>query len=706
MRGPALLLALLCTACGERQSAPPSPSSAWFEPRTTSPELSALREVRVLARVSPADFEFESGVVEDGRWHPAGADPVIFKIPCQLELSEVQRVAFALVAPEDLRWQAALLSGGRAVVVLPVNDARQAEGGLVVDVPAQADGPVDELVVSFARPTQELSLGEVSFLQQSVAARVPAPGDGVVEVTSDLTMRRAAGLFASAPLRGGVQLAGEGETFSLHLACPGAHAARVRVELSAAGVQQHQEFEVPPGGAWTAVNMELASLAAGELHLELSLLEGDPCAVSVPVVFKREPTAPLVLLITSDTHRGDHMGHVELGVEVETPTLDALAARGVSFVEARSATNITNPSHIALLTGVHPFEHGIVDNVTPLAERAQTLAEVFAAAGWRTAAVVSASHLSPERSGLGQGFEVFAAPPVNGAEGFDAVSRLQQLLPELAGRPTFLWLHLFDAHAPYRPPARWLERYTASGRDPYDETLPEPPRRIPWARGVRDLSYLVNLYRGEVSSLDERLAALLERPELAGAWIAFTSDHGEHLGVDNGVFDHQTLELGNVHVPLVVAGPGVPCGVRSEAVVSNLDLGRTLLDLAGEWQADFPGHNLLASEEPAGDARFAYSRYGQAVSVEREGWLLIRQLLDQGASGQAAGEEQLFDLKHDRACQHDLLAEEPQRARALRAQLDEFLTETRPRHWASEREPSASELLELEALGYAGAEEE
>ena len=79
------------------------------------------------------------------------------------------------------------------------------------------------------------------------------------------------------------------------------------------------------------------------------------------------------------------------GVDIDTPNLDRLTAESVFFEDCFSSTNITNPSHVALLTGVHPRDTGVVDNVTPLAQLAPTLAEAFSDAGWTTLALGAAS---------------------------------------------------------------------------------------------------------------------------------------------------------------------------------------------------------------------------------------------------------------------------------------------------------------------------
>ena len=164
-------------------------------------------------------------------------------------------------------------------------------------------------------------------------------------------------------------------------------------------------------------------------------------------------------------------------------------------------------------------------------------------------------------------------------------------------------------------------------------------------------------------------------------------------------------------VTLVLAGPGVPAGVRCSAPVTHEHLGRTLLDLAGLTHVEFPGTNLLRALEQAPAApRFALSRYGQSVSVEEDGWLLVRHLVDQTDNPPpldfAAGTEGLFELATDPSCAQDRSAEQPERAARLRAKLDGFLAATRDLGWAEGSDPGAAALAELKALGYGGGAED
>ena len=132
-----------------------------------------------------------------------------------------------------------------------------------------------------------------------------------------------------------------------------------------------------------------------------------------------------------------------------TPTLDRLAARGVLFEDCVSSANVTLPSHAALMTGTSPRDTGVVNNADFLGDDPVTLAERFRDAGWVTYAAVSAGGLLDDRSGLGQGFDRMAESGWRSLSARDRVPLLEDWLDEATEKPIFVWLHVFDAHAPY-----------------------------------------------------------------------------------------------------------------------------------------------------------------------------------------------------------------------------------------------------------------
>ncbi|HTE06498.1 MAG TPA: sulfatase-like hydrolase/transferase, partial [Planctomycetota bacterium] len=398
------------------------------------------------------------------------------------------------------------------------------------------------------------------------------------------------------------------------------------------------ESSVDEPSRWHAGRLALGALAGRQVVVSFRCSADDGgeagCVVAEAALCRpdaRGGRRPDVLLITSDTHRGDHLGTAHSGVALDTPALDALAARGVLFTDAFSSANVTNPSHMALMTGTSPRDIGILENVTALSDAAPTLAEAFRDAGYATWAVLSTEHLGPRGSGLGQGFDRASWPPHVPRRSGESVDVVERWLPERDGRPLFLWLHVFDAHWKYEPPPGFDRRYYPAGKDPDDPSL--PPTGL--AAGVlppdmdrlRDLDFPRAQYRAEISSLDHELARLLEHSPLRDALTVFVGDHGECLGQHGIWFNHDGLYPDTLHVPLILAPPSAATGggMRVTVPVCHLDVGRTLLDLAGLRETAFPGRDLPLSEAPVPDAppRFALGAGGLCASVTWRGQHLI-----------------------------------------------------------------------------------
>jgi choline-sulfatase len=393
---------------------------------------------------------------------------------------------------------------------------------------------------------------------------------------------------------------------------------------------------------------------------------------------------PSVVLLTLDTTRADALGAYG-GKVARTPALDALAARGTRWTGAVSPVPLTLPAHVSLLTGLVPPEHGIHDNGTAvLPKEVPTLAAAFAARGYATAAFV-ASRVLDRRFGLDRGFQVYddkapaeqigeyGYPERNARQMTDAA--LEWLAKRPAGKPFFLWVHYYDPHAPYNPP----------------DVDPRAPAG--------------QLYAGEVAYMDREIGRLLAA--LPGgaerSLIAAVGDHGESLGEHgertHGVFVyHSTL-----HVPLIVAGPGVPRGKAVAEAAPTLRLASTLLRLAGAGppQTSPFGEPLpaigSAGGKPAGtiysESRFALTAYGwsplEAVFDGR--WKLI-----------VAPRPELYDLGSDpgesRNLLQDRLNDRREEARRLKTALQAAQRSFKPRK-AEAADPELARSLQ--SLGYA-----
>ncbi len=393
---------------------------------------------------------------------------------------------------------------------------------------------------------------------------------------------------------------------------------------------------------------------------------------------------PNLVLLTLDTTRADHLGAWGWP-HARTPHLDALAARGVRFVRCDTAAPITLPSHSTLLTGLFPPRHGVRDNGTFVLDRkVTTVAETLAAAGYDTAAVVSAVVLA-RRHGLDQGFRSYddelgpadatgmveseRTAEVTTTAALAALTRLQA--------PFFLWVHYFDPHEEYRPPAAFADRATGPHR----------------------------LYDGEIAFIDSEVGRLLARLP-AETVVVVVGDHGEMLG-DHGELTHGlTLGPGARRVPLMLAGPGLPGGVRRDCLVRTADVAPTLLALAGAAvPAGLDGRSLLSLARDGGPCeRSSYAESFLPFFAYK--WYPLRAISDGGSLYLAAPRPSLFDLERDPAEVQDLAPSSPKRMEVWGRRLDELLAALGERlnvTLQADDVISEEQRRQLQALGYVGA---
>jgi arylsulfatase A-like enzyme len=311
---------------------------------------------------------------------------------------------------------------------------------------------------------------------------------------------------------------------------------------------------------------------------------------------------PDVLLITVDTLRADHVG--AYGAELaRTPVMDALAAEGSLFENASSPLPETRPSHFTLFTSRYPRDHGVLSNLAFPRQGLVALPALYGAAGYSTAAFVGCG-LFDERARVTFGFDLLDAPEAPQRRADAVVPRAVAWLERVeVSRPIFLWLHLFDPHMPYEPPAG----FDPAPSSPLADEWPE----FTWPRLLRAaeanggdlpgplLERARDLYRGEVEHVDHWLGRLVEALRRRGRWqetlVVLTADHGECFA-DGVFFDHsQCLGEGALAVPLILRYPErVEAGRRVTTQVELLDIAPTLLRLSGLGvPGEFRGAGLL-----------------------------------------------------------------------------------------------------------------
>lgn len=403
-----------------------------------------------------------------------------------------------------------------------------------------------------------------------------------------------------------------------------------------------------------------------------------------------EAGPPNVLLVTIDTLRADHLGAYGYD-RIETPRIDGLAKRGALFRQAFSVVPLTLPSHASIMTGQWPPTHGARNNGQRLPAGPATLAEILKGRGYRTGAFVGAFPLD-SRFGLDRGFEAYddRYGSRNAQRDLTFVERRADDVNEAAlpwitarrGERFFAWVHYFDPHAPYEPPP-------------------------PYGAGYRGREY-----DGEIAYVDAALGRLIAGLEKSGlldnTLIVLTADHGESLGehgeATHGIFIYDSA----LHVPLVIVHPRiVPAGRTIGAPVALSDIAPTVLELLRiPVPAAMQGLSLvplLRGGIAAPDKRFT----GRAIYQESlSGWLdrrwaPLRAVRTAEWKYIDAPQAELYDLASDPKETKNVLADRPEEARRLSADLGR-LQATMPAGKASETPMSEETRRKLRSLGYVG----
>ncbi len=632
-------------------------------------------------------------------------------------------------------WRDGVLVGRtEAVRILPTDDLQATGAGslsteLRLPPAMRFEQAVDTLELHVSGIYRMVALSHVLLVQEPVEGMLPSPqGDGEL-VRLGLSARRAVGVLSQSPLQRELEIP-PGAELRFAYGQPveelrSKQPARLEVLVDGERVADYVLAAWPnPDEAWHDERVDLSDYAGRSVSVQFRVGVGAPggareatpagdgpalfgCALAEATLVVADPSPPTVVLITTDTHRADHMGYALGGVGVQTPVVDLLAKRGLVFDDCFTPVNVTNPSHVAMMTARSVRTTGVRTNYSRLAEAAPTLAEAFAEAGWMTMAAVSTRHLGADGSGLGQGFDRMSWPRSQPRRrAVDTLKDVVRWLPEAEGRPLFLWVHVFDAHWPYEPEASWVDQYYPPGQDPRSTELPAPavdPARFKTElQGVRDLDWPRAQYKAEISGQDALLAQVLNAPRIQDGVVALVADHGEALGEHGVYFDHIGLYPSVLHIPLVVAGPGVPIGKRTERPVMHTDLARTLLDLGGLTDVEFPGANLL--EPSPAKPRFAIEGYGFSASVTHGGMHLVLNLASRQTETVLEQREhhelELYDLRLDPHCSRNLVTEQRELASRMRHQLIRWLLEVPDRGWAEQRQDDEAFLESLMQLGY------
>lgn len=468
-----------------------------------------------------------------------------------------------------------------------------------------------------------------------------------------------------------------------------------------------------PGRSWAAGRPAAPSGCRAGLLLGLGLVSWGCGRPPEP------PLRPNILFLVVDALRADHVGAYGYA-QPTTPCLDDLAHRGALFLEARSAANFTRSSVPSLFTGYFPSVHGVVDPDASLHDGFETLAELFASAGYATAAWVPNPSLE-RRLNFDQGFELYDDDVLDeeAAEEWQRHETARWLnrgalafLDVHQDRPVFLYLHYRDVHGPYLPPPGYRELFWDDRRLARQESLrplsagdlSKMPDYLRLDGAPPFLEFYLAQYDAEIRYTDDRICELLTELDRRGTMertlLIITADHGESF-LEHGVWNHgNELYEEELRVPLLVVDPqGRGGGLRIASPVQGVDLFPTLLALAGlEDHGRHQGRSLvplLAGEAWLDRVTYAEGkRWVRIAAFERE-WKLMRDY--------RAGAWQLFDLANDPGERRNLFSGSNESARRLGRQLSRFRAdgERLAKDFPAGLVPADPRIdAELRALGY------
>lgn len=442
----------------------------------------------------------------------------------------------------------------------------------------------------------------------------------------------------------------------------------------------------------------------------------------------------LVILLSVDTLRWDALPMYSPEA-VDTPSLSELAGDSIVFQRAYSAGPWTKPGVFSFLTGTSPWVHGVVGFEDRLPEGLPTLAERMGEAGYWTAGIGHNPWLTQlgSHGGSSRGMDTFDfSPQINVpqsrafqtaawmfrgpmrhlTETEDLTDRAIALLRGGNDRATFLWLHYFDPHAPFQPPAEFLPKSGGvspyeGGFDVHEYDLKSGKLRL----SAEQRDWVRRLYDAEIRYVDASIGRLIEDLKERGVYedalIVLTSDHGEEFWEHGNVHHAHSLYEELIRVPLMIKLPNSAARSTVEAAVSTVSLPATILELCGIDYApeEFSGRSLAAfwadSLEVPGERTIfstGLTYYEQREAVIFDGFKYIEFL--------ESDRRELFDLRNDPGERVNRASLDPgrvRRGRELLAAQRQDARRIRRLHGLADPQPKRLEddhLRFLRSLGY------
>jgi arylsulfatase A-like enzyme len=415
------------------------------------------------------------------------------------------------------------------------------------------------------------------------------------------------------------------------------------------------------------------------------------------VLLSTPQAQPNVIIISIDTLRADHLGMY--GHPHDTsPHLDTWAEGALVFDNMLAEIPLTSPSFCSMMASLNPRITGSTRNGLRLPDEVQTVAQQFQGAGYETVCVTSNWTLKAPLSGLDRGFDIYDDDFHKKRWGFlkserdaDEVTRLslEILAKRDTQKPLFAWFHYSDPHAPYKK----HRQHIVSKRSDY-----------PNDKGAK----IKVRYDSEIHYTDSEIQKVMEQLPKENTFIFFVVDHGESIHEHDYLGHGRRIYQTGLRVPLAISGPGIDSG-RSEAPVRGIDVGPTLLGLAGIPVPEaMRGLDVLNDEVPSNRVR-VMETYGGAVpdlgitkslmagakaqhqTVIHEGWKLII----------GGSEKGLYHIAEDPLETNNIYQSNPEKVAALTLLWEEWDTNT-ARNLENDATLTDEDIQALDDLGYVG----
>jgi arylsulfatase A-like enzyme len=466
---------------------------------------------------------------------------------------------------------------------------------------------------------------------------------------------------------------------------------------------------------------------------------------------KVKPGTPNIVLVTLDTVRADHLGCYGYSRDT-SPNIDEFADESIVFTSCRTPMPLTAPAHASLFTGEMPNIHGIFTNISKIPKitgRFRTLAEDLSLAGYQTAGFPSAVHMG-RQFGFDKGFETYNENTViSGPEWLQGVyeiapfgiagrlglfkqtylarnsSQVNQAFEHWmnstdkykSAKPSLVWLHYFDAHAPYQPPEDYWKQFdpdykgNITGSQEELQAINDQIQRtdggniLPDGFSQADIDNLVARYDGEIFNLDRSFGQLIATLKQHNSWwentvVIVVSDHGEGL-YDDGYFGHNyTLKEDEIRVSCIIKGPGI--SYPEDQPLSLTDISAYVRNIAGVEPV--PGRIIggMDSEQKGNDDPFT-----SMVFLKSHAWIggpykLIRTRLGNGSGI----EYSLYNFVNDPKEKVDIFNVDDPVSQSMRENLQKWIETNKAdfpdllKNESTRQEIDPETLEMLRSLGY------